>query len=411
MSEKKKVLFVINTLGQGGAETAFIQFIKKFDPKRYETHLFVIMGQGELIKDIPEHVRLLNKHYDSSDIHSLLGKHRLIKNTLRILLRNNTVFRNFTFLIRNCPVLCKVGRHNPERLLWQVLVDGCPEPKEQYDLAVAYLEGASTYYVARKVQARRKAAFIHTDYRRSCYSPSLDRGAYEAIDRIYCVSRTTRDTFLTVYPEYKDKTHLFYNIIDRDSAIKKSNCPCSFDSDGYSGLRIVSVGRLVRMKGVDKSIRAMRILKEQGLDARWYSFGEGEARHYFEKIIDECGVRDCFFMPGSVSNPFPYLKQADIYCQCSDYEGRSLAISEALMLGCPVVATDLPGNSEQVVDGVNGFLVNPEPQIIADTIMKLANDQKLREQLSKNASEQMLMECSMGSLPSFLKLSDELYAS
>ena len=81
------------------------------------------------------------------------------------------------------------------------------------------------------------------------------------------------------------------------------------------------------------------------------------------------------------------------------------------MLGCPVVATDLPGNSEQVADGVNGFLVNPEPQIIADTIMKLANDQKLREQLSKNASEQMLMECSMGSLPSFLKLSDERYAS
>lgn len=408
MSEKKKILFVINTLGQGGAESAFIQFVKKYDPDLYEMHLYVIMGQGDLIKDIPAHVRLLNHHYDDSDLHSLQGKKKLMAHTLGLLARNMALFKNISFLVRNCPVLKKIGRHNPERLLWQVLADGCQKPEEEYDLAVAYLEGASTYYVARRVKAKRKTAFIHTDYRRSCYSPSLDRGAYEAMDRIYCVSETTRKIFLSIYPDYKDKTHLFYNIIDRDSALKKAELPCSFDTDDYDGLRIVSVGRLVRMKGVDKSIRTMRILKEKGVNARWYAFGEGDARAYFEKTIDECEVRDCFFLPGAVKNPFPYLKQAHIYCQCSEYEGRSLAISEALMLGCPVVATDLPGNSEQITNGKNGFLVNPEPEHIADALMKLIGDVKLREKLGENAKKQMLQECSTGSLPAFLKLSDDI---
>jgi glycosyltransferase involved in cell wall biosynthesis len=408
MSEKKKVLFVINTLGQGGAESAFVQFIKKFDPELYEMHLYVIMGQGNLIRNVPTYVRLLNRNYDPSDLLSARGKRRLALRTLRLLAGNMAVFKDLGFLVRNFAVMKKVGRRNPERLLWQVLTDGSPAPNETYDLAVAYLEGAATYYVARKVTAKRKAAFIHTDYKRSCYSPSLDRGAYDAIDRIYCVSETTRTTFLSVYPEHKDKTFLFYNIIDRSSVLAKARLPCSFDDDGYEGLRIVSVGRLVRMKGVDKSIRAMRLLKERGIEARWYTFGEGDARHYFEKTIDDNGVRDCFFMPGSVDNPYPYLKRADIYCQCSDYEGRSLAISEALMLGCPVVASDLPGNSEQVTNGVNGFLVNPDPVSIADAIMRLAKDKSLRTELGRNASHQMLQEYGSRSLPPFLKLSDQM---
>ena len=396
MPQRKKVLFVINTLGQGGAESAFIQFMKKFDPKRFQLFLYVIVGQGELINRVPKHVVLLNRHYDSSDVLSVRGKRLLMEKTLMLMLRNGAVFKNFPFLIRNASVLSGDGRHHPERLLWQVLADGCPSPGQHFDLGIAYLEGAATYYLDRRVDADRKIAFVHTDYVRSGNDPRLDRGVYDRINKIYCVSEQTVDSFLKVYPQYAHKTEVFRNIIDMHAARRKARRSSFFDKDGYTGTRIVSLGRLIRMKAVDKSIAAMRILKDAGIDARWYVFGEGSARPYFESLIDENDLRDCFFLPGAVENPFPYLRKADIYCQCSDYEGRSVAISEAMLMSCAVITSNHSGSAGQVHDGQDGLLIEPTPENIADAIMKLISDPELAKRLGKAAAERMSTECDVG---------------
>ena len=393
--ERKRVLFVINTLGQGGAESALIQFIKKFDPDRYELFLDVILGQGELIRQVPPYVKLLNKDYDSSDVLSEKGKRTLRRHVLKLLLSRGALLRDIPFLWKNRAMLKGEGAHHPERLLWQVLVDGSPALTEHFDFAVAYLEGASTYYLSRKVQADQKVAFLHTDYVRSGYTPEVDNGAYDVMDRIYCVSESTQNAFLQVYPQYADKTEVFYNIIDHHAALQKAEHPCPFDTDGYTGIRIVSLGRLVRLKAVDKSIAAMRLLKEAGIDARWYVLGEGNARAYFEKLVQDNGVGDRFFMPGSVENPFPYLRKADIYCQCSEYEGRSIAISEAQLMGCPVIASN-HSSAGQVIDGVDGLAIDPTPETIAGAIRKLLDDPELRKRLGRAAEEKMSKQCDMG---------------
>ena len=407
MLQRKKVLFVINTLGHGGAESALIQFIRKFDPERYALYLYVVLGQGELIRRVPEHVTLLNRNYSDCDVLSHRGKRVLIRRTLRLLLRRGALLRNLPFLLRNSGMLRGEGAHHPEKLLWQALVDGCPALEEHFDFGVAYLEGASTYFLDRKVQADMKAAFVHTDYLRAGYTPELDRGAYARMDRIYCVSEETRNSFLRVYPEYAEKTDVFYNIIDCTAALHKGEHACSFDTDGYSGLRIVSLGRLIKLKAVDKSIQAMRILKDNGKKVRWYVFGEGNARAYFEKLIEQYGVGDCFFLPGTVENPFPYLKRAAVYCQCSAYEGRSIAISEAQLMGCPVIASDCSGSSGQITDGVDGLLVTPTPENSAAAIQKLLDDAPLRQRLGEAAAEKMSSQCDMGDFARLEALLDE----
>ena len=156
--------------------------------------------------------------------------------------------------------------------------------------------------------------------------------------------------------------------------------------DGYNGIRIVTLGRLVRQKALEKSIEALSILRKRGHEARWYVFGEGEERAFLEQEIERFGVADSFFLPGVAQNPYPYVKQADIYAQCSEYEGQSIAVREAQVLGKAIVLSDSNGNRGQVSDGASdGMIVEFTPERIADGIEKLILDPELRQKLADSA--------------------------
>lgn len=393
MQKRKKILFIINTMGRGGAEFSLIQFMRKFDPERYDLHLYVMLGQGELIKYVPDNVVLLNSSYDPTDVLSEKGKRVLHRRTLRLLMRKGALVRNLPNVVYNLIHLRRKIKKHPEKVLWRVLAESAPVPKERYNLAVAYLEGASTYFLSDKVKADRKIAFFHTDYLRSGYTPQLDQDAYEKIDRIFCVSEQGRDSFLTAYPQYRDKTEVFYNIIDRDAIMERATLPCSFDEDGYAGIRIVTLARLIKLKAIDKSIRTMNRLRNQGIDARWYVFGEGSERVFLEREIHLYGLQDRFFLPGAADNPFSYLAKGDIYVQCSEYEGRSLAISEAQLLGKPVIISNHSGNVGQVNHMVDGVLVDFTSKAIAEAIIDLIDKPELRASIGQNAAQKMEHGC------------------
>ena len=116
---KKKILFVINTMGRGGAEAALLELMKRFDPAEYELSLYVILGQGELIGRVPDSVRLLNRDYDPSDVLSPGGKRRLYRRLGTLLLRRGALARNVPYIIKNLSDMCRAGRVQPEKLLWQ----------------------------------------------------------------------------------------------------------------------------------------------------------------------------------------------------------------------------------------------------------------------------------------------------
>lgn len=382
----RKLLFVINTLGQAGAETALLNLLKKIDPKQYEVSLYVLMGQGEMVSELPEYVRLLNSSFCDSPVLSSEGRRLMMRRILQVAFRRGTVFRLLPYLIRNFFSMAAGKRIQADKLLWRLLSDGGQRFNEEFDLAVAYLEGGSAYYVADHVKAGRKAAFVHIDYEMAGYSRKLDKNCYLNFDRIYAVSDEAKNSFEKVYPECREKCRFFPNLLDVEGIRKKAACPGGFEDD-FKGMRILTVGRLVTQKAYDIALEAMSLLKERGEQARWYVLGEGDQRGALEEKRKRLGLEEDFLLPGAVKNPYPYFAQADIYVHATRFEGKSIAIQEAQILGKAILVSDCNGNREQVTRGVDGLVCELTPESICEEIQRLIHDEGLRLELGKRAAE------------------------
>lgn len=384
--EKKKVLFTINTLGRGGAETALAALLRHPEAAKHDLSLYVMLGQGELSDRLPGYVRLMNRDYSCSDVLSAKGKRIMYGRIAKLILGRGSLAKNLPYMVRNGLIMLRGDGIRADKLLWRAIADGTKPPEEEYDTAIAYIEGAAAYYVSRSVKAERKIAFIHVDYRQAGYTRGLDRGCYDAFDRIFCVSDEVKAAFLSVYPEYTDKTAVFHNLIDRQHILAMSEKGRGF-TDDYDGLRILTVGRLVPQKAIELSVDAMAILKSRGIRARWYVLGEGGERPALERRIADAGLKEVFLLPGVTDNPYPYFRQADLYVHCSRFEGRSIAIQEAQTLGKCIVVSDCSGNREQVEDGIDGLMTALDPEDIADTVQRALGDAGLRERLGRAAAD------------------------
>ena len=382
----KKILFVINTLGRAGAETALIELLNHLDVDEYEISLYVLLGQGEMISKVPQKIHVKNKKICTDSVLSSAGRQKMLLTSLAALFRNGHTGEKIAYIIKNLCVMKKTGKIQPDKLLWRVVSDGADRFDEKFDLAVAYLEGGSTYYVADHVNAKKKAAFVHIAYGDSGYTREMDRGCYEKMDVIYTVSKETRRHFLEFYPEYEKKVQIFHNIIDSERIEREAKKLGGF-SDSYDGVRILTVGRLAYQKAYDIAVQAMRQIKDAGYQARWYIIGEGAERKALEKQIAELGLQADFVLLGMKENPFPYYAQCDLYVHATRFEGKSIAIQEAQMLGCAVIASDCAGNREQMEDGVDGLLCPLTPEGIAKKIEELIDDTTKKERLAAAAKQ------------------------
>ena len=212
----KKILFVINTLGYGGAERAMLDLFDVLDPKKYEISLYVLTGQGELGQELPERVKLLNQDYHAISVLTKEGRKLLMKSVLRAGIGKGLFLLRAPYLLKNFWNMARRGEILIDKLCWRLLADGAPVPEKEYDLAVAYLEGGATYYVAEHVKAKKKAAFVHIDYEQAGYTRELDLNCYRKIDRIFTVSDEVKEHFLEVYPEYGEKVSVFHNLVNQD---------------------------------------------------------------------------------------------------------------------------------------------------------------------------------------------------
>lgn len=381
---KKKLLFVISSFSRAGAETALLELLWKLDSERFEISLFVLMSQGELALELPPYVNLLNTDYDTTSVLSPVGRRKLMKRALRFLCARGTAIRLIPYAFRNLWDMCRRGSFNAGMLIGRVLSEGAPRWNEEYDLAVGYLEGCSTYYVADHVKADKKVAFLHTNYIMNGYTRKQDLDCYRKMDKIFAVSESVKSCFLKIYPEHEHKLEIFHNMLNISEIHRKSRLFGGF-TDGYSGTRLLTVGRLAAPKVLDISIKAMKLLKDAGGQFRWYVLGEGEQRSYLERKIRALGLTEDFVLCGAVDNPYPYFVQADLYVHASRYEGSSVSIREAQVLECVILASDCSGNRETVSDGIDGKLCSLTPEGIRDGILWLMEHPEERAKYAKAA--------------------------
>lgn len=380
-------------MGRGGAEQMLLTLLRRIDPLQYDIDLLVLLGQGELRKKLPGSVRVLNTEYSEASVLSKKGRKVLLGTVLRDCVRRSSLVRNIPYLVRNGAAMLKVHHLQSDKLLWKVVSDASNEPKRRYDLAVAFLEGGATYFVADHVRAKHRIAFIHVDYRMAGYTRELDHGCYAKMDRIFCVSKDNRTSFLKVYPELADRTEIFSLSPDAGMVTRRSLRPGGF-TDAFDGIRLLTVARLVHQKRLDLSIEALRIYEEKRREEdsdlpeiRWYVLGEGDERRMLEEKIRTFHLERSFILLGVRDNPYPYFRQADLYVHCTGFEGRSIALQEARILGKPCIASDCCGNRELIRSGEDGLLVPLKAKNVEEAIEYLITHPKKAEELGKKARE------------------------
>lgn len=380
----KKILFVINTMGRAGAEKSMTELMKAIDKDKYELHLLSLINRGEMFDSVPTNVIIHNKNPDSKSVLSIGAKLVLYKTVFVSMIKGGNILKNLSYLLKNIREQSRSGDIQLDKLFWRIISEGTPIIKGEFDIAIAYLEGGASYYVANRVRAKKKISYIHIDYKKSGYTPLMDQGCFDNMDKLFIVSEDAKKSFLEVYPKYVDKVDLFYNIINPEEIRSLAKENLGF-SDNYNGLRILTIGRLHYQKAYDIAIPVLSKLKKLGYNVRWYVIGEGSIRGQLEKIIKDYDVVNEFILLGGKENPYPYLKKADLYVHTTRFEGKSIAIEEAQVLGKAIVASDCTGNREQIEDGVNGLIVPLEVNEIVKGITKVIDNNELKDKFQQGS--------------------------
>jgi len=178
-------------------------------------------------------------------------------------------------------------------------------------------------------------------------------------------------------------------------------------------LRLVTVGALAPRKGQEYAIHAVKLVRNAGVDAQLVLVGSGEDESKLRRLTADLDLIGTVTFAGEQPDPRPYLSAADIFVLPSRQEGFSNAILEAMAVALPVIATDVGGNAEAIVNGSGGLIVPPEqPEALATGISDLAarrdelaamgrfNRARVSERFSLDASARALADWYFGrSLP------------
>lgn len=375
----KKILFVIDSLNSGGAERSLVSLLTLFDFKEYNIDLLMFTPEGLYLPLLPEEVNVLPVPT------SILNT----KRSFKYLLKKRQYKKIFTRLrissgLRN-PHLRQ--RMHTSQIIWRNISEQIDFLEEEYHCAIAYSQGLPTYYVAEKVKAKKKVCWVNTDYKIASYNKSFDEIFYRKFDKIIAVSELNKDIFINEMPFAKEKTCVIYDIISPELVRSMASEEGGF-FDHYNGIRILTIGRLVDVKGYDMAIEASRELVKEGYKFKWYIIGEGPNKKKYESVIRNYGLEKHFVFLGTYHNPYTFLKQSDIYVQPSRYEGFGMAISEAKLLKKPIVATNFPVVYNQIKNMENGIIVDMKGRAVFEGIKLLLNNQGIIDKISRNLEKE-----------------------
>ena len=376
---KKTILIVASSLSMGGLEKCIISLCNAIDYERYDVDLYLFNDGRELCKELNPHVTLL----PDSPWYSVVYNKPLWQacTTLFIARKFSLLFYRFRRFIR-----ARLGRRLNTVVDWEYMQRTMLKIDKHYDVAIGFEECTANYYVTECINADVKDCWIHTDITKIDTNEELDRRAFSKADYICTVSNNSLLSLKQKYPEYEGKYRSFImpTLIPKETLVAKSKEACIMD--GVQETKILSVGRLVELKGFHLCVKALRDLLDRGYDVTWYVAGEGSYRENIEKEINASHLEGRFILLGSCKNPYSLIRSADICVQPSSYEGFSLSVWEEKMLGKAVVVSDIPANHEIIEDRINGIIVKRESEDIRDAVKYLLDHPDERVKMGQESA-------------------------
>ncbi len=357
----KKVLFVVPRLGVGGVERSLLALLKQAPLSQLDITLLTFVPRGELTGEVLPGIRMV--------CDERAGRTEKIRSAVSGALKAGGLHKAFRIMKK---VYHKLGYASFAE----------KGSSERYDIAIAYTDGLATWYVAQKITADRKIAFVHTDIVQAGYDIQREKRVYLAYDWIIFGSAASRTGFLSQMPEFAPKTQLLPNTVDAAEVKRLAKLENPFQEDS-AHIKIVTVGRLSHEKGLIKIPGLLHRLNRSGRKAIWYIVGDGPERQKLERNAQDLGEGKALILVGAQRNPYPYMRCCDIYVQPSDYEGYCIALAEARILCRPIVACRFAGADEQIADGKTGYVTGMHPDDIFPALCRLVDDPAQRARFSE----------------------------
>lgn len=367
----------------GGSTTSLISLLRSIDYNNYEIDLVFYKNTGEYFEDLPKQVNVLPEV--SIFTNSLFSK---CKKILYFVVSGVFIKALFTELFYKK----KLGLNS--QIMSQFHSKQSRKIEKKYDVAIGYLELWADYYTLEKVLAHKKIIWIHIDYLKTGFIPSLDYKRFKKADKIVCVSESCLLNFNKVFPKLAHKVVVLENILSPDYLKQKAVEVIDVESDieNYNGVKLVTVCRItIHTKGLDRSIAAAKKLKEEGYNFRWFIIGNGEDYTLLEDMIQKENLTDTVILMGEKKNPYPFILKCDVYVMASRREGKPMAVTEAQILGLPIIITNYSSAKEQVINGEDGIIVDNVDEGIYEGIKKFLDNPTLSQQYKEKLLKRQLI--------------------
>ncbi|MCQ2484432.1 MAG: glycosyltransferase [Clostridia bacterium] len=347
---KKKILFIIDSLTGGGAEKVLVNLVNNMDTNKYDITVETMFFNG------------VNA--------------RFLKPEIKLFCKKAPCFHGVSHIIKRIP----------DRVLYKYFIG-----QAKYDVVVAFMHGASAKVVAGCPDKKiKKYAWIHINEMEHGtiwkFYPTRKQTveSYSRFDKVVAVSETVKDAF-EKYSHLGEKIIVKYNVNDTQRIKKMSEEEFERNKDTFY---ISTFGRLSSQKGFDRLIRISKKLKDEGKNFEMHIFGKGEDEKILSDLIAENKVGGTVFLDGFTDNPYKIMKNSDLFVCSSLYEGLSTAMSEAVILGVPVVTTDVSG-AKEVLGNNNeyGIVTENDEDKLYEALKDIIENKKLYNEYKEKVLE------------------------
>lgn len=323
-----KIAFITHSLRIGGTEKALTGLINSL-PEEAEITIFMLEDRRDILPQIKRKVNIKLVEIKTE---------KWFKSAIKLITRFHFI-RLIRYLKR------KFDKNEREKTFNNTLADitAMTSTREKYDAAVAfYLPYSPEIAITRDyVKSKKKIAWIHYDPSTMTDYIINVKGYYAAMDKIYCVSKDCNEKFISLFPEMKNKTEIFHNIMDYKNIKILSR---EYEVKENKKKTLFTCSRVSEEKLPFMAVDAFKLLKDKGYDLNWYWAGgsDGDCAERVQKYIDEQGLKGEFILAGSVKNPYPMYVSCDVYVQTSLCESYCISLAEAAFLSRKIVSTDFP---------------------------------------------------------------------
>lgn len=332
-----RVLFLINTLGGGGAERVLINLVNNMNQEKYDITILSLVDSGPYKQYLNDRIKY------------------------KYIFRKS--FRGLNYIDR-IPGIYHYTIHG------------------NYDVIIAYLHGVWTRILAKAPRNQHTIAFLHANMKYSEFMKDLIhrnkiKSCFEKYDKIVAVSENVKQSFIET-TGISTNVCVKYNTFNIPSILERSKEKNCWLLRNENQIALCSVGKLESVKGFDRMIRVMARLKEEGIFITWNVVGEGEDRHKLENMVNEYELNTQIKFLGFDLNPYKYIANSDLFV-CSSYsEGFSSVVAESIIIGTPVLTTNCAGMEEML--GKNneyGIIVDNDEDSLFQMLKTISLDKKI----------------------------------